>query len=249
MSAVTTSNGKRIILISGANKGIGLETARQLSRAGHHVILGARDPAKAEEATAQLAREGLTVEPITLDVTDAASIERAVRLIGERHGKLDTLINNAGITLEPWGVTTSQVSLDLWRKIFETNLFAVVAVTQAFLPLVRKSEAGRIVNLSSILASLTLHSDPASPLYHFKAVAYDTSKTALNQYTVHLAYELRETGIKVNAAHPGWVKTDLGGEGAPMEIVDGAKTSVYLATLPADGPTGAYIHMQDRLPW
>lgn len=247
--AVTTSNGKRIILISGANKGIGLETARQLSQAGHHVILAARDPAKAEEATALLAREGLTVEPITLDVTDAGSIERAAKLIGERHGKLDSLINNAGITLEPWGVTTSQVSLDIWRKIFETNLFAVVAVTQAFLPLVRSSEAGRIVNLSSVLGSLALHADPASPVYHFKAVAYDTSKTAVNQYTVHLAYELRDTPIKVNAAHPGWVKTDLGGEGAPMEIVDGAKTSVYLATLPADGPTGAFIHMQDRLPW
>ncbi len=249
MSAVTTSNGKRIILISGANKGIGLETARQLSQAGHHVLLAARDPAKAAEATAQLAREGLEVEPITLDVTDAASIERAVQHIGERHGKLDTLINNAGIAPEPWGVTTSQVSLDLWREVFETNLFAVVAVTSAMLPLIRKSEAGRIVNLSSILASLTLHSDPTSPLYDFKTVAYDSSKTAVNQYTVHLAYELRATPIKVNAAHPGWVKTALGGEGAPMEIVDGAKTSVYLATLPADGPTGAYIHMQDRLPW
>jgi NAD(P)-dependent dehydrogenase (short-subunit alcohol dehydrogenase family) len=247
--AVTTSNGKRIILISGANKGIGLETARQLSQAGHHVILAARDPAKAEEATALLAREGLTVEPITLDVTDAASIEQAVQRIGERHGKLDSLINNAGVALEPWGVGTTPVALDVWRKVFETNLFAVVAVTLAMLPLIRNSEAGRIVNLSSILGSLTLHADPSSPIYHFKSVAYDSSKTALNQFTVHLAYELRETPIKVNAAHPGWVKTELGGEGAPMEIVDGAKTSVYLATLPADGPTGAYIHMQDRLPW
>lgn len=246
---MTTANGKRIILISGANKGIGLETARQLAQAGHHVLLGARDPAKAEEAAASLAREGLTVEPITLDVTDAASIAAAAKRIAERHGKLDTLINNAGITLEPWGVTTSQVSLDLWRKIFDTNLFAVVAVTQAMLPLVRNSEAGRIVNLRSILGSLTLHADPASPIYNFKAVAYDTSKTAVNQYTVHLAHELRDTPIKVNAAHPGWVKTELGGEGAPMEVVDGAKTSVYLATLPADGPSGAYIHMQDRLPW
>jgi len=246
---VTTSIDRRIILITGANKGIGLETARQLGQAGHTVLLAGRDPGKVEAAAGLLVGEGLTVEPITLDVTDAGSIERAARRIEERHGRLDTLINNAGITREPWGVKTSEVSLDLWRKIFETNLFALVAVTTAMLPLVRRSAAGRIVNLSSILGSLTLHADPASPIYDFKAVAYDTSKTAVNQYTVHLAYELRDTPIKVNAAHPGWVKTDLGGEGAPMEVVDGARTSVYLATLPADGPSGAFIHMQERLPW
>ena len=113
----------------------------------------------------------------------------------------------------------------------------------------KKSDAGRIVNVTSILGSLALHADPSSPVYHFKSPAYDSSKTAVNQYTVHLAYELRDTTIKVNSAHPGWVKTDLGGEGAPMEVVDGAKTSVWLATLPADGPTGGYFHMQSALPW
>lgn len=249
VGSTMANNDKRIILITGANKGIGFETARQLGQAGHHVLLAARDSNKAEEAAARLRKEGLDVAPITLDVNDGASIERAAKQIGERHGKLDTLINNAGIAIEPWGAVTSEVPLATWRTIFETNLFGLVAVTQAMLPLIRKSAAGRIVNLSSILGSLTLHADPASPIYNFKAVAYDTSKAAVNQFTTHLAYELRETPIKVNSAHPGWVKTELGGDGAPMEITDGAKTSVYLATLPADGPTGAFIHMQDRLPW
>lgn len=240
---------KRIILITGANKGIGFETARQLGREGHTVLVGARDAAKAEGAVAQLAKEGITAYPVVLEVTDAASIAAAVQHVEEKFGKLDTLINNAGVALEPWGTTTSLVSLDVWRKVYETNLFGLVAVTQAFLPLVKKSDAGRIVNLSSILGSLALHSDPSAPIYHFKSPAYDSSKSAVNQYTVHLAYELRETPIKVNAAHPGWVKTELGGEGAPMEVEDGAKTSVWLATLAEDGPTGGFFHMQQSLPW
>ena len=240
---------KRVILVTGANKGIGFETARQLGRAGHTVLVGARDAAKADDAVARLGAEGITAHALVLDVNSSASIAQAAKHIEEKFGKLDTLINNAGVWLEPWGINTSEVSLDLWRKIFDTNLFAVVEVTQALLPLVRKSDAGRIVNLSSILGSLHMHADPSSPVYNMKSVAYDTSKTALNQYTVHLAYELRETSIKVNAAHPGWVKTDLGGAGAPMEIVDGAKTSVWLATLPADGPSGGYFHEQSTLPW
>ena len=240
---------KRVILVTGANKGIGFETARQLAQQGHTVIVGARDAKKAEDAVAELAKENLTTYPLALDVTDSESIARAVQHLTERFGKLDTLINNAGVALEGWGVNASETSLDLWRQIYETNVFAVVALTQALLPLVRKSDAGRIVNLSSILGSLTLHADANSPIYNFKSVAYDSSKTALNQYTVHLAHELRDTPIKVNSAHPGWVKTDLGGAGASMEIVDGAKTSVWLATLPADGPTGGFFHMQDRVPW
>ncbi len=122
-------------------------------------------------------------------------------------------------------------------------------MTQAFLPLLKKSDAGRIVNLSSILASMTLHSDPTSPIYGFKIPAYNVSKTAVNGWTVQLAYELRDTKIKVNAAHPGYVKTDMGGPSAPMEIVDGAKTSVALALIDASGPNGAYIHLGEPLPW
>jgi NAD(P)-dependent dehydrogenase (short-subunit alcohol dehydrogenase family) len=124
-----------------------------------------------------------------------------------------------------------------------------VALTDALLPLVKKSPAGRIVNLSSILGSLTLHADPNSPLYHAKSFAYDASKTALNAFTIHLAYELRDTNIKVNSAHPGWVKTDMGGEHATMELSEGGKTSAALATLPDDGPSGGYFHLGKPLPW
>ena len=143
----------------------------------------------------------------------------------------------------------SEQSLDAWRTTFDTNVFGLIATTQGFLPLLRKSAAGRIVNLSSILGSNTLHSDPQSPIYDFKVPAYNVSKSAVNAYTVQLAYELRDTPIKVNAAHPGWVKTEMGGEGATMELPGGAKTSVSLATLPADGPTGSYTHLGEALPW
>ena len=244
-----STDNKRIILITGANKGIGLETARQLGAQGHTVLVGARDEKKATEAVAALAKDGITAHPVILEVTDSQSIAQAVRQIEAQFGKLDTLINNAGVALEGWGSKASETTLTVWRKVFETNVFALVELTQALLPLLKKSEAGRIVNLSSILGSLTLHSDPSSPIYDFKAAAYNTSKAAVNQYSVHLAHELRDTPINVNAAYPGWVKTDLGGADAPMNVVDGAKTSVWLATLPADGPTGGFFHLHDRLPW
>ena len=138
---------------------------------------------------------------------------------------------------------------DILHKVFETNFFSQVALTKELLPLIKKSPAGRIVNLSSILGSLSLHADPKSPIYNAKSFAYDASKTALNAFTVHLAYELRDTNIKVNSAHPGWVKTDMGGESAPMELSEGGKTSAALATLPADGPSGGYFHMGQPLPW
>lgn len=240
---------KRTVLITGANKGIGFETARQLGNQGHTVLVGARDIQRGEGAVRQLKTEGADAHFIELDVTSDESIKRAAATIAQRFGKLDTLVNNAGINVDGWGVPTSKVPLETWRRTFDVNLFAVVAVTQALLPLLRESSAGRVVNVSSILGSLALHSDSGSPIYNSKFAAYDASKAALNAYTLHLAYELRDTPIKVNAAHPGWVKTDLGGPAAPMELVDGAKTSVRLATLPADGPTGGFFHMNDPLPW
>lgn len=213
------------------------------------MIIGARDEQKASAAVSGLRAAGIDAHPLVLDVVSSDSISRAVQAVESQFGKLDSLVNNAGVVFETWGSNASESSVDTWRKTFDANVFGLIAVTQAFLPLLRKSDAGRIVNLSSILGSLTLHADPNSPIYAFKAVAYDSSKAAVNQYTVHLAYELRDTPIKVNSAHPGWVKTDMGGESAPMEIVDGAKTSVWLSTLPADGPTGGFFHLQDRLPW
>jgi len=240
----------KIALITGANKGIGFETARQLAVSGGvHVVLASRDRAKGVDAAQKLKAEGLDVEALTLDVTDAASIAAAVTEIEKKFGRLDILINNAGIAVQNGSKKVSEETLDVWRKTFDTNLFALIAVTQAFLPLLKKAPAGRIVNLSSILASLALHSDPASPIYDFKVPAYNVSKTAVNGWTVQLAYELRDTKIKVNAAHPGWVKTDMGGPSAPMEIVDGAKTSVALALIDAKGPNGAYIHLGEPLPW
>jgi NAD(P)-dependent dehydrogenase (short-subunit alcohol dehydrogenase family) len=244
------SESKRVALITGANKGIGLETARQLGKLGITVVVGAREQAKGEAAAAKLRSEGIDAQALKLDVTEAKDREEAVKFLEEHFGKLDILVNNAGIAEEGWGKnTTTSTSAETLKKTFETNLFAPVALTQALLPLLRKSPGGRIVNLSSILGSLTLQSDPKSPIYGSKAFAYDASKAALNAFTIHLSHELRDTKIKVNSAHPGWVKTDMGTDAAPMEIVDGAKTSVALATLPEDGPTGAYIHMGKTLPW
>jgi NAD(P)-dependent dehydrogenase (short-subunit alcohol dehydrogenase family) len=240
---------KKIALITGANKGIGLETARQLAKQGITVLAGARDEAKANQAAATLSKEGLDVHGIVIDVNDAGSIQKAADRIKREHGRLDILVNNAGVMLDDREKKPSEQSLEMWRKTFETNLFGLVATTQALLPLLRKSAAGRIVNLSSILGSVTLHATPGSPIYDSKTPAYDVSKSAVNAYTVHLAWELKDTPIKVNAAHPGWVKTEMGGEGAQMEIEDGAKTGVALATLGPDGPNGAFLHMGETLPW
>jgi NAD(P)-dependent dehydrogenase (short-subunit alcohol dehydrogenase family) len=243
-------NTKRIALVTGANKGIGLETVRQLAGQGITVLLGARDEKRGAEATGKLKAEGLDVQFLQIDVNDLASQDNAVKFIQDKFGKLDILINNAGIA-QDFQVPASQGTLDQWRATFETNVFNLVSLTQKLLPLVKKSDAGRIVNLTSILGSLTLHSDPKSPIAGSSSsgAAYNASKSALNMFTVNLANELKGTAVKVNAAHPGWVKTDMGGEAAPMEIVDGAKTSVTLATLPEDGPTGGYFHLGQTLPW
>jgi NAD(P)-dependent dehydrogenase (short-subunit alcohol dehydrogenase family) len=240
---------KTIALITGANKGIGLETARQLGKQNIRVLLGARDPAKGEAAASQLRKEGIDAAAIEIDVSSAESIKKAAADVARETGHLDILINNAGVMIDDNKKKVSEQSLDTWRKTFDTNLFGLIATTQAFLPLLRKSNAGRIVNLSSILGSIALHATPGSPIYDFKVPAYNVSKSAVNAYTVQLAYELKDSKIKVNAAHPGWVKTELGGEGANMEIVDGARTSVALATVGEDGPNGAYIHMGEPLPW
>ncbi len=240
----------KIALITGANKGIGLETARQLGKLGVTILVGSRDLANGEEAASELKKEGVDARAVKLDVDKEADRVAAAKWIEKEFGRLDILINNAGVMLDArTGNETSTTSANILHHTFETNFFAVVALTQTMLPLLVKSKAGRVVNLSSILASLTLHAQKGSPIYDAKTFAYDTSKTALNSFTIHLAHELRRTKIKVNSAHPGWVKTEMGGDGAVMEIVDGAKTSVELATLPEDGPTGGYFHMGKALPW
>ncbi|MFC3551959.1 SDR family oxidoreductase [Lysobacter cavernae] len=246
-----TSNGSKVALVTGATRGIGFETVRQLAQAGVHTLLAGRDRAKAVDAALKLQSEGLPVEAIELDVTRPASIEAAAADVARRHGRLDILVNNAGIVAEDHAaVKPSQQSLQVWRDTFDTNLFGVVATTQAFLPLLHASPAARIVNVSSLLASLAAHNDPASPIYDFKNIpAYNASKSAVNSWTVHLAYELRDTSIKVNAVHPGYVKTDMNAGNGEIDVATGAKTSVSMALLGTDGANGGFVHLGETLPW
>jgi NAD(P)-dependent dehydrogenase (short-subunit alcohol dehydrogenase family) len=244
------SNGK-VALVTGANKGIGFEMSRQLAQHGLTVIVAARKLEAAEAAATILKNEGLPAEAIALDINNSKQIQSAVREIQERFGKLDVLINNAGVMLDgEWAISNaSSVSIDTIRQTFDTNFFALVEVTQALLPLILKSQGGRIVNMASIEGSLSLHADPSSYIYDSKPFAYDASKAAVNSFTVHLAHELRNTPVKVNSAHPGWVKTELGGDGAMMDITEGAKTGVQLATLPDDGASGGFFHLGQPVPW
>jgi NAD(P)-dependent dehydrogenase (short-subunit alcohol dehydrogenase family) len=246
-------SNKKIALVTGANKGLGLETVRQLSKKGIHVILSARNKENGESANAQLKSEGIDADLIKLDTTDYDDIQNAKAYIAGKYGKLDILINNAGISKEKatsYTVNTSgNVSLDIIKEVYETNVFGLIAVTQAFLPLLVNSGTGRIINLSSELGSLTLHADETSQVYRLKKFAYNSSKTALNQFTVHLAEALKEFNIKVNSVSPGWVKTDMGSQYAPLEIPDGAKIIVDIA-LSDDPRSGCFItHNWQHIPW
>lgn len=250
----TLPPGHKIALVTGGNRGIGRETAWQLAQLGVHVIIGARDLAKATSVATSLQSLGGSAEGVALDVSAEDSRNAAAAMIEARHGKLDILINNAGTWLESEDAShhvannTSTVSEDVLRAIFDVNFFGAVALTQTLLPLLGRSVAGRIVNVSSILGSLSLHSDYGSVIAGSKAFGYDASKTALNAFTVHLAHELRDTRIKVNSVHPGWVRSELGGAAADMSVEDGAQLSVRFATLSDDGPTGEF-HFDTVLPW
>lgn len=242
---------QHIAFITGANRGIGFETAKHLGEQGIKIILGARDEAKGLQSVAQLKAAGIDAEYLHYDAALANDPQIVAEALQSRFGKLDILINNAGILKEELIGQNNTLTVDqgTLKDTFDANFFAVVALTQALLPLLEKSPSGRIVNLSSILASQTLHSTPDSPIDVAKGLAYNASKTALNMFTIHLAHALKNTRIKVNSAHPGWVKTELGGPNAPMEISDSWKTSVRLATLDENGPTGGYFHEDQALPW
>jgi NAD(P)-dependent dehydrogenase (short-subunit alcohol dehydrogenase family) len=244
----------KIAFITGGNRGIGFQTALDLKDEGVKVVIGSRDLKQGQQALEKLHAAGVDADVIQFDITKPGDYKAAYDYFDSKYGRLDILVNNAGIAAGVFPGTgpehsAAEVPQDLLHKVFETNFFAQVALTDTLLPLIKKSKAGRIVNLSSILGSLTLHADPNSPIYAAKSFAYDASKTALNAFTIHLAYELRDTNIKVNSAHPGWVKTDMGGDQATMELSDGSKTSVALATLPEGGPTGGYFHQGQPLPW
>jgi NAD(P)-dependent dehydrogenase (short-subunit alcohol dehydrogenase family) len=248
------SPDRKVAFITGANRGIGFETARQLGQAGVFPLIGARSRDAGAAATEVLRAEGIEADWLPFDVTDPADHARAHALFATRFGRLDILVNNAGVFLEGEpGVEdlydAASVPEDVLRRTMEANFFAPVLLTQALLPLLHQAPAGRIVNLSSILGSLTLHREPGSPIENANSMAYDTSKTALNAFTVHLAKALAGSRVKVNAAHPGWVQTAMGGSAAPMTPADGARTSVQLALLPDHGPSGGFFHLGEPLPW
>jgi NAD(P)-dependent dehydrogenase (short-subunit alcohol dehydrogenase family) len=243
-------------LITGANKGIGLATARLLGAKGMTVLVGARDAERGARAVRELRDGGADAHHVPLDVTDEASVRKAAEWIDAEYGHLDVLVNNAGIARFDGAGRPSETTLDALREVYETNVFGVVTVTNAMLPLLRKASAARIVNVSSEVGSIGSMTDPDSPLWPMSSVPYPSSKAALNMVTAMYAKELRDTPIRVNAANPGYCATDLNGNSGFRTPEQGAEVSAYLATLPDDGPSGLlWGYLWDgsdsygRLPW
>ncbi|WP_239018127.1 SDR family oxidoreductase [Sphingomonas flavalba] len=239
---------KRIALVTGANKGIGFEIARQLAEAGVTILLGARNFERGKTAAADLSSAGLSAEYIKLDLNDESSIAAAAAEIAAKHERLDILVNNAGIVDAADG-PPSTASTTAVRRIMETNFIGTLAVTQAMLPLLRKSQAGRIVNLATTLGSLTINGDPSSPYYSSRLIGYNASKAALNMLTVQLAAELKGTPIVVNSVCPGYVKTDLTGNSGFMTPEEGARLPVEYALLGQDAVSGCFVEPDGDTPW
>ncbi len=242
-----------IALVTGANKGIGLEIARQLTDLGHTVLVGARSKDKAENAAAELRQAGGDALALVIDVTAPASVAVAATVVAERFGHLDALVNNAGISNQPGADFAGQVpgsaDVDHVRFVFETNVFGVITVTSAFLPLLRKSSTPRIVNVSSNAGSLALMSNPELFDQHPVALGYVPSKTALTAMTIQYARDLAGDNILVNAISPGFVATDLNGHRGVRTPSQGAASAVRMATIAADGPTGTFTDDDGRVPW
>lgn len=251
------SSQQRVALVTGANKGIGRGAAEQLAGLGLTVLVGARNPARGEEAAAAVREAGGDAHAVTLDVTDPATVEAAAKQIDERYGRLDVLINNAGITgsgrVSPQDAhdqIPSSVDLDMVRAVFETNVFGVISVTNAMLPLLRRSQSPRIVNVASHAASVSLVSDPHGPFAALlPSAAYTPSKSALTALTVQYANELRKEGVLVNAVAPGFVSTDSNNHTGFLPVEQGAAVLVRLATLPTDGPTAGFFGEEGPVPW
>jgi NAD(P)-dependent dehydrogenase (short-subunit alcohol dehydrogenase family) len=242
-------SAKKVALITGANKGIGLEIARQLGQQDITVLIGSRDAERGEKAAASLREAQLDAHMILIDVADPSSVQHAASEIEECFGRLDILVNNAGISREQARPLPSQYPLDALRETYETNVFAVVTVTRALLPLLLRAPAARIVNQSSSMGSLTLAADPSSPYAGLNLLGYNSSKAALNSVTLEFSKELRDTPIKVNAADPGYCATDLNGHQGYRSPELGAVAAVRLATLADDGPSGAFFNDEGPVPW
>ncbi len=231
----------KTVLITGANKSIGFETARQLLQQGYYVYLGSRDMQKGQQAVSELKSEGLSqVEPIEIDVNNIDSIKAALEVLGQKINVLDVLINNAGIA-GGFPQPSLETDISVFKQVFETNFFGVIEVTQAFIDLLKQSPEPRIVNVTSGLGSLTLHNDPSWKYYQVKGAVYVSSKAALNAYTIVLAYDLRDTSFKVNAVDPGYTATDFNHHSGPGTVPDAAARVVKAAVLGPDGPTGQFF--------
>lgn len=232
---------QRVALVSGGNRGIGHAICRALARRGCLVVLGARNAAEGRAAAQALQDEGLAVECRPLDVTREASVRRCVAGVVKRHGRIDILVNNAGVLLDPKGSRVLDSRLATYRDTLDVNFYGALRLSQAVAPLMRKARYGRIVNLSSGLGQLR-DMETGVP-------AYRVSKTALNALTRMLAAELKDTGVLVNAMCPGWVRTRMGGPKAERTPEQAADTAVWLATLPATGPTGGFFRDRKRIAW
>jgi NAD(P)-dependent dehydrogenase (short-subunit alcohol dehydrogenase family) len=244
----------KTVLITGANKGIGFETAKQMARLGYHVYLCSRSLENSLKAVEKLKSDGLNyVEAVQLDVTDSESVAAARGKIDKKTKVLDILINNAGIS-GGFPQTALTVSIDTFRKVYETNVYGVVRVTQTFIDLLKNSLQPRIVNVSSSQGSLTLATDPTNIYYNHKAAVYQSSKSALNMYTIALAYELRDTAFKINAVDPGFTKTDFNNHRGTGTVEEAGKRIVKYALIDKDGPTGKYFSEEfnpetGEIPW
>lgn len=239
---------KKVALVTGANKGIGLEIARQLAQSGIKVLLGARDTTRGQRAAAALASDGLDVEAVAIDLNDEKTIAATAAAVASRYGRLDILVNNAGI-IDAEDGPPSVGSVTAARRLMETNFLGTLAVTQAMLPLLRKSQAGRIVNLATTLGSLSINGDPTSPYYEARLIGYNASKAALNMLTVQLAAELKDTQIAVNSVAPGYVKTDLTGGNGFMTAEEGARLPVEYALLADGAVSGRFVEPAGNAPW
>lgn len=243
------TNAKRIALVTGGNKGIGLEISRNLSAAGCTVLLGARDAERGREAVRKLEQSGLDdVHFIEIDVAKQDTVTAAAQAIEGRYDRLDILMNNAGVNLRGDGLPGT-ADVEAVESVLNTNFTGALRVAKTMLPLLRRSPAGRIVNISSGLGSLTLNSDPTWSGYDVKLIGYNASKAALNMLTVHLAYELRDTKIKVNSANPGYTKTDLNDNKGTQPVEVGPIEATRLALLDDDGPTGQSFSKDGPDPW